>query len=316
MDGNISLPENELREFAYRVIRYTPNVVRDEWVNIGVILDGPASPGNVAQRAEERAAHGNFRRQARLIETDGEMARVRRLHPGADIALLRSLGPEVEARLSSNGNGSGGNEKAGGVRSGTEKAGGTGLDAPGLLQRLEDSLSNALQFGPQKAVLAGDFDLELERLYQAHVSPPRGARGGLLENTRAWIHARLRDVFLRRKLNAKSSWQKSVPVEEFTQPGDPLKIDYAYRSNGTRGFIEAISLWRDPAQAKVLAYTAECIRARVATKTEFTAVVEMEPARENPRHQFVARLFQEQQIAMVPLNRIEKFAEELRVRVN
>ena len=66
----------------------------------------------------------------------------------------------------------------------------------------------------------------------------------------------------------------------------------------------------------MLAYTAECIRARVPTKTEFTAVVEMDPARENPRHQFVARLFEEQHIAMVPLNRIEKFAEELRMRVN
>src|SRR5271169_168062 len=114
MDGNISLPENELREFAYRVIRYTPNVVRDEWVNIGVILDGPASGAGATAGAV--AGAGNFRRQARLIETDGEMARVRRLHPGADIALLRSLGPEFEARLSSNGNGSGN----GGVRSGTE----------------------------------------------------------------------------------------------------------------------------------------------------------------------------------------------------
>jgi hypothetical protein len=302
MADHISQPENDLREFVYRVIRYTPNVVRDEWVNIGVILD--AVPGG----AVHGAAPGNPRRQARLIETDGEMARVRRLHPGADIALLRSLGPEFEARLADNGNG--------GVRGGNEKAGGDTGAAEAYLRRLEDSLSNALQFGPQKAVLAEDFDSELERLYQAHVSPPRGARGGLLENTRAWIHAKLRDVFLRRKLHSKSSWQKSVPVEEFTQPGDPLKIDYAYRSNGTRGFIEAISLWRDPAQAKVLAYTAECIRARVATKTEFTAVVEMEPARENPRHQFVARLFQEQGIAMVPLNRIEKFAEELRARVN
>jgi len=45
-------------------------------------------------------------------------------------------------------------------------------------------------------------------------------------------------------------------------------------------------------------------------------VVEIEPSRENPRHQFVARLFEEQKIAVVPLNRIEKFAEELRVRVN
>jgi DUF3037 family protein len=294
MAGKISLPEGDLREFVYRVIRYTPNVVRDEWVNIGVILD--AAPGG----AVPGAVPGNPRRQARLIETDGEMARVRRLHPGADIALLRSLGPEFEARLSGNGNGAGGDPGA----------------ADAYLWRLEDSLSNALQFSPQKAVLAEDFDSELERLYQAHVSPPRGARGGLLENTRAWIHAKLRDVFLRRKLHSKSSWQKSVPVEEFTQPGDPLKIDYAYRSNGTRGFIEAISLWRDPAQAKVLAYTAECIRARVATKTEFTAVVEMEPARENPRHQFVARLFEEQHIALVPLNRIEKFAEELRIRVN
>jgi len=298
MADNISVPENDLREFVYRVVRYTPNVVRDEWVNIGVILDA------ALDGAVHGAAPGNPRRQARLIETDGEMARVRRLHPGADIALLRSLGPEFEARLSSIGDG------AGNGASGDPGA------ADAYMKRLEDSLSNALQFSPQKVVLAEDFDSELERLYQAHVSPPRGARGGLLENTRAWIHAKLRDVFLRRKLHSKSSWQKSVPVEEFTQPGDPLKIDYAYRSNGTRGFIEAISLWRDPAQAKVLAYTAECIRARVATKTEFTAVVEMEPARENPRHQFVARLFEEQQIALVPLNRIEKFAEELRVRVN
>jgi transcription initiation factor TFIIIB Brf1 subunit/transcription initiation factor TFIIB len=83
--------------------------------------------------------------------------------------------------------------------------------------------------------------------------------------------------------------------------------------------LHAISIARDPAQAKVLAYTAECIRARVpqtVTKTEFTAVVEIEPSRENPRHQFVSRLFEEQKISIVPLNRIEKFAEELRVRVN
>jgi len=26
------------RPFAYRIVRYTPNLVRDEWVNIGVLL--------------------------------------------------------------------------------------------------------------------------------------------------------------------------------------------------------------------------------------------------------------------------------------
>jgi hypothetical protein len=272
------MAEENLQEFVYRVVRYTPNLVRDEWVNIGVIL-------------EDGAVAGTPRRQARLIEEAAELARVRRLHPAADEALLRGLAAEFDARLAGDGNGGAG----------------------AYLRRLEDSLSNALQFSPQKAVLAEDFDAELDRLYQAHVSPPRGARGGLLENTRAWIRAKLSDVFRRHRVLAKM--EKGVRAEEFTQPGDPLRIDYGYRTNGTRGFLHAISIARDPAQAKVLAYTAECIRARVP-KTEFTAVVEMDPSRENPRHQFVARLFEEQKIAVVPLNRIEKFAEELRVRVN
>lgn len=271
------------RELQYRVIRYMPNLVRDEWVNIGVLLEeAPREGGGVRE---------NVRRAARFIEEPAEFARVRRLHPGADEMLLRSLAADFDARLRASEDGG----------------------AAEYLRRLEDSLSNAVQFGPWRGVLAEDFDAELERLYQAQVSPPRGARGGLLENTRAWIRGRLSDVFRRRGILGKM--EKSLRVEEFTQPGDPLRIDYGYRANGTRGFLHAISIARDPAQAKVLAYTAECIRARVA-KTEFTAVVELEPAGENARHQFVARLFEEQKIAMVALNRIEKFAEELRVRVN
>jgi len=72
---------------------------------------------------------------------------------------------------------------------------------------------------------------------------------------------------------------------------------------------------RDASQAKVLAYTAESIRARLP-KTEFTAVTEIEPSRENPRHQFAARLFEAQRIAIVPLSGIDKFAESLRPRLN
>ncbi len=283
------MAEENLRQFVYRVIRYTPNLVRDEWVNIGVLLEDAPPDGG--------ALREHVRREARLIDEPAEFARVRRPHPAADENLLRAFALDFDARL-----------RAGGAGDGN-------AGAAEFLRRLEDSLSNAVQFSPQRGVLAEDFDAELERLYQAQVSPPRGARGGLLENTRAWVRAKLSDVFRRRRLFDKSSWQKGIPVEEFTQPGDPLRIDYGYRTNGTRGFLHAISIARDPAQAKVLAYTAGCISARVA-HTEFTAVVEMEPSRENPRHQFVARLFEEQQIAVVPLNRIEKFAEELRVRVN
>jgi hypothetical protein len=276
------MPEEDRRTLRYRILRYTPNLIRDEWVNIGVLLEemtaetGPAAPGGP-------------RHALRVIEEASEMARVRRLHPAADESLLRALSAEFDARLRA-----------------PER------EALKYLAKLGDTLSNVLQFGPQKAVLAEDFDAELDRLFRDHVAPPAAVRGGVVENTRAWIRARLNDVFRRHRILAKL--ERSVRVEEFTQPGDPLRLDYAYRYNGTRGYLHAVALGRDPAQAKVLAYTAECIRARAAN-SELAAITEVEPVLENPRHQFVARLFAEQHISIVPLNRIEKFAESLRPRL-
>jgi hypothetical protein len=136
------------------------------------------------------------------------------------------------------------------------------------------------------------------------------ARGGLVESTRAWIKARFNDVLKRRHV---PRLERGIRVEEFTQAGDPMRLDCGYR-NGAHGFLHAVALGRDASQAKVLVYTAERIRARLA-KCEFTAITETEPLRENPRHQFIARLLAEQDISIVPLNRIEKFAEELRMRL-
>src|ERR1019366_7926961 len=85
------MPEQD-RTLRYRVLRYTPNLVRDEWVNIGVLLEevpAPPRPGNPARP----------RRALRVIEEPSEIARVRRLHPGADEELLRALAAEFDARL-------------------------------------------------------------------------------------------------------------------------------------------------------------------------------------------------------------------------
>jgi len=255
----------------YRILRYTPNLIRDEWVNIGVLLE---------------EVRGN-RREIRLIEEPGEIGRVRRLHPNADEELLRALPAEFDARLRESGEA---------VRS--------------YLEKLDQTLSNALQFSPHKAVLADDFDAELDRLYRNHVAPPPRQRGGIVESTRAWIKARLNDVFRRRHV---PKLERGIRVEEFTQPGDPFRLDYGYQ-NGARGYLHAIALGRDPAQAKVLCYTAERIRVRIPN-CEFTAITEVEPAPGNSRHRFVSDLFQDQQIALVPLNRVERFAEDLRQRL-
>ena len=267
------MPEERQNTLRYRILRYTPNLIRDEWVNVGLLLEEVDGP----------------RRAMRLIEEASEIARVRRLHPGADEDLLRALPSEFDARLRA-----------------------PEAEVLTYLEKIGQTLSNALQFSPQKALLAEDFDAELDRLFREHVAPPPSVRGGIVETSRGWIRARLYDIFRRHRILGKL--EKSVRVEEFTQPGDPMRLDYAYRYNGTRGYLQTVALGRDPSQAKVLAYTAERIRARAAN-SEFTAITEVEPVRDNPRHQFIARLFEEQHISVVPLNRVEKWAEDLRPRL-
>jgi hypothetical protein len=266
------MPESSLHPWTYRVLRYTPNLVRDEWVNIGILLyDG------------ERK-----RLQARLIEEDSEMVRIRRLHPAADENLLRALPADFEAQIAAS-------------------AG----DPAGFLARLDQTLSNVLMLSPQKALLGEDFGAELERLYQEQVAPPRypGRAGRWLEHTRAAIRARVADAL--RRVGIWSRVQKAVRVEKFTFPGDPLRMDYSYHRNGTTGFAQTLSLERDPSHAKVLAYTTGCIRAKLAS-SEFAAITEAEPRAENPRDRFVRDLLEDQRIEIVPLVRLDAWANRLR----
>jgi hypothetical protein len=80
--------------------------------------------------------------------------------------------------------------------------------------------------------------------------------------------------------------QKSLPAAEFTFPGDPMRIDYGYRRNGTRGFLQTLSVTRAPGDVKSLAYTVERIRGKVK-QCEFTAVTDVHLLAENERHRFV-----------------------------
>jgi len=253
--------------YTYRILRYTPNLLRDEWLNIGVLLE-----------ETEGGANPFTRRAIQIIEEDAEINRVRKLHPNADEDFLRALPREFQARLGDN------------------------------FEKLDQTLSTLVQFSPQKAVLAEDFDAELDRLYQEHVALPARARGGMVEGARGWIRNKLNDVFRRHRVLGRM--QRRVRVERFTHPGDPTRIDYAYR-NGVEGFLQSVLLNRDVTQSKVLAYTAEAVR-KSLPNSEFTAITDTEPLAQDERHQFIVKLFEEQQIRIVPVARVEMFAEELR----
>jgi hypothetical protein len=81
--------------------------------------------------------------------------------------------------------------------------------------------------------------------------------------------------------------QKSVRVAEFTFPGVPMRIDYSYRRNGTRGYVPTLSVSRAPADCQSYAYTAERIATRALFPSEFAALTDVPLVAENERHCFV-----------------------------
>jgi hypothetical protein len=278
------------RGLVYRVLRYTPNLVRDEWVNIGVLLFDP-------QTGERRL---------RLIEDQDEFHRVRRLHPGADEALLRALRDDLESRFDA------------ARREEVEKtpaSGGTGArgdpqEWQKLLAKWDDTLANALQLAPPKGTLAADLDAEMLRLYEDHVAVTRPAGRAGLPGSRGNLRSYCSQVF--RNAHLWERLEKSVRAAEFTFPGDPMRLDYSYRRNGTRGFVQTLSVSRAPADAKLLAYTAEHIQHKAQFASEFTAVTDVPLVAENARHRFVRDTLREVGVEPVPLEGFAVWVAKLR----
>ena len=61
----VATDEEPKNMFQYRILRYMPNPLRDEWVNIGVLLE------------ENSGARQAMRLAMRLIEEPAEFARAR-----------------------------------------------------------------------------------------------------------------------------------------------------------------------------------------------------------------------------------------------
>lgn len=270
-------PTQTERTCAYRIVRYTPDLVRDEWVNIGVLVFDPKSG----------------ERRLRLIDEQEEYARVRRLHPQADEALLRGLREDLEDRFET-----------------ARRSNGRGEGLQELLSKWDETLSNALQFAPQKGVVARDLDAELERLYGDHVAVPRRSARVGAPGSRAQMRAYCSQVFRQARLWERI--EKAVRASQFTFPGDPMRIDYSYRRNGTRGFLHTLSVSRAPGDAKALAYTAEQIAAKATLKTEFAAITDIELTEQRDRNRFVDRTLRDAGIEPVPLSHFSVWLGKLK----
>jgi len=267
-------PSAANKTFSYHLIRYSPNLVRDEWLNIGVLLFDTES--------------GEWR--LRLIESEEEFARVRRLHPQADEGLLRSWRDELQDRF--------------------EESTARQEDWRRVLSKLEGTLSVSIQLASQKGVHATNLDSEMDRLYGDRVASPRPPTRVGAPGSRATIRNYCAQVWKLAHLWDKL--ERSVRVAEFTFPGDPMRLDYGYRRNGTRGYVQTISVSRAPGECKSYAYTAARIAARARFPSEFAAVTDVPLQPGNDRHSFVCDTLRDAGIEPVPMEGFAVWVNKLK----
>ena len=178
----------------------------------------------------------------------------------------------------------------------------------GKLRRMEQDFAGSLQLSPPRAVLTHNPEQELERLFAEYVAPRRAARLPPLHRpgTRPWVRAQLAEAVRRHGLWER--FERDVPVEQFTAPGDGFRIDFSFRPNGVVQYLHALSLERDWTQAKLLGYTYWRIREK--TDARLTAVVaDTDPGL--PAVRSCRRILTEAQIAVEPLSRVDAFLEGL-----
>jgi len=202
--------------------------------------------GVVLRAAGDGAAQVRFTR---------DWSRVRCMDPEADLALLESLESEMAALLERQ-------------RADTDAA-------KPLLSVLEDSLSNSLQLTEMRGTLAENLPTEMEQLLKMYVEPLKARAERRQQSGRAAIVGSIRNEFER--AGVWRLMRKRIAAAEYTQPGDPLKIDCGYR-NGRLKMFHAVSLQGDAESAKGIAYSAAALRDGVlrteGVELELTAVVE------------------------------------------
>ena len=112
------------RQLEFFLLRYVPDAVKDEFVNIGVVMVEPGANG------------GGFAE----VRFTRDWRRVRCLDPQADVEMLAALERDIRGQLA------------------------TTHDREVLLRRLEDSFSNVIQLSPAKGCLAEDPVREIEAM--------------------------------------------------------------------------------------------------------------------------------------------------------
>jgi DUF3037 family protein len=268
--------EPKLKRCSFFLLRYAPDLRRDEALNLGVFLHSP----------EEKYLG--------CVLTD-DFRRVKRLHPQADLELLRALQQHFDEEIDRRGD-----------------------DLEAYIGEMQESYSNLIQVSDPRPCLLADPQGEIQSLFARYVGAPSIGPG--LDDTRLRIKQRLTAALVR-----AGTWdriEKRIPAAQWTRKGDPFVFDYGYRliTNGASldapsprsriKLIHALSLKRDSTLATALAFTMKQVRAR--EPADLTMVVEARAEAGAPAARYTESLLEENGIAIQPLASIDDFGQSVR----
>ncbi len=186
----------------------------------------------------------------------------------------------------------------------------------GFLRKMEDSFSNLIQLSPMSACLAEDPGKEIEALsslyFKVIQQPTQRVPSG---RNRIWQE--MRAAF--EEAGILGSLMTDIAMEQFTQPGDPLKLDFAYRVREELKVFQAVSLSGKLDQANYFGSRAKEIIGVVAEKTGaapfLTAVVNDDWDRNNAEAKYAEQTMIENQVQVAVLAEMPKIAERARLEL-
>lgn len=262
------------RQLEFFLLRYVPNGVREEFVNIGLVMTESGGDG------------GGFAG----IHFTADWRRARCLDPNIDVELLEALGREMERRL----------------KDVSQRA--------LLLHEMMDSYSNTLQLSPIRRCLAENPAEELKDLAQKLVemptmwSPEKGTQ--VRKVGRKWIHAGMSEAFM--TAGIWELLVKDFPASTYTNPADDFVLDFTYPVGHKLKIFQAVSLAAAGPETRMFPLRVAKIAPRMRKNRVlpiFTAVVEDEFDKEDKGVKSVLAFMEDEKIRVARLKEMPEIAE-------
>ncbi len=276
----------ETNPYRFFLLRYVPDLVNGEFVNLGVVLLGGNDSAGVQQAGGAPVA---------LLKFSTDWRRLKCLDPDIDVVMLEALERELESRLDDL------------------------TDREALLHTLHDKFSNTLQLSETKVSLGESPEREIELLAKMYLESPARGRVSREAAERQNIYGSMRKAFQDHHVWQSDLLWKHIPAATYTYKGDPLKIDCGYKPNGVVKLFHAVALKSDINAAKILAFSypqmKDGIEKRGKAGSVLTAIVDDALVETDERIAFALFTLTQNQIQIAHVADLNAIAEQARVEL-